>query len=183
MNFSKTIIWEALAWKGREQCRIEFIDNHYHVNSVLKGKIGSQPFDLTYQLKISPIWQVVSVQIDSLSDNRRLVEFHKDAKGIWSDSQSHPLNEFSQCIDIDISLSPFTNTLPIRRLTFEPNQKQAISVIYIDLPTGSLKPLKQWYTKLENRRYKYEDENGYMYILTVDENDFVIDYPTVFSRR
>lgn len=104
MNLSKTIIWEALAWEGIEQSHIEFINNHYLVSSVLKGKIDSRPFDLAYQLEISPEWQVISVQIDSLPENRRLVELHKDTKGIWSDYQSHSLVEFSECTDIDISL-------------------------------------------------------------------------------
>lgn len=183
MNYLKTIIWEALAWKGRENCQIAYLDNRYVVKSKLSGTLEKTPFNLQYKLEINAEWHIKSVHIDSLQDTKRLVNLRIDTKGRWINEQSKPLIEFSNCTDIDISLSPFTNTLPIRRLTFDHKSRKAITVIYIDLPTGKIKPMKQWYTKLESRRYKYEDETGYANTITVDENGFVIDYPNLFKRK
>jgi hypothetical protein len=181
MNFSKKIVWQSLAWEGVEHCQIASINHTFVVNSKLRGKIGSELFDLTYKLEINSHWEVTSVRIDSLLDNHVILAIHKDSNNGWVDSQSVPLNTFLDCIDIDISLSPFTNTLPIRRLKFENNERLLIDVLYIDLPSGQIKPMKQWYTKLENRRYKYEDETGYINSITVDEDGVIIDYPNLFK--
>ena len=96
---------------------------------------------------------------------------------------SRVLKKFSGCSDVDISLSAFTNTLPIRRLDFRDNSRQTIKVVYIDLPSGKLKPLRQWYTQLTNRSYRYEDENGYSNVISVDNNGLVVDYPGLFRRK
>ena len=183
MNYSKTIIWEAIAWKGRERCQIAYLDNRYIVKSELNGRLEKTSFNLQYKLEINAGWNIESVHIDSMQNTKKLVNLGKDAKSRWINEQSEPLIEFSNCTDIDISLSPFTNTLPIRRLTFDRQSREAITVIYIDLPSGEIKPMKQWYTKLKNRRYKYEDETGYTNTITVDENGFVIDYPNLFERK
>jgi len=93
------------------------------------------------------------------------------------------LSNFNECADIDISLTPFTNTLPINRLNLSEGSSKEINVIYIDLPKAQCKPVKQRYTNLGNGFYKYENlDSGFTSSIEVDENGYVINYPGIWHR-
>ena len=66
------------------------------------------------------------------------------------------MNEFKGCIDIDISLTPFTNSLPINRLEWELNKPRQINVMFLDILSHEIIPVQQRYTKLSNTEYKFE---------------------------
>ena len=57
-----------------------------------------------------------------------------DGAGNWTDADGTPLPALQGCVDVDLSGSPFTNTLPIRRLGDNLRARQEIRVTYIDLP-------------------------------------------------
>jgi hypothetical protein len=93
----------------------------------------------------------------------------------------------NDCIDIDISATPFTNTLPIRRLQLARGQSSEIKVVYIAVPEMELKPAMQRYTCLEikpyGRLYRYESlPSGYTNEFWVDTDGLIIDYPGLFRR-
>ena len=108
--------------------------------------------------------------------------FQNDKKETWLyNGQVLPL--LNGCIDVDLPLTPFTNTLPINRLRLPIGQEQLIKVIYLDLLNNSIKPVMQKYTRLSKFEYKYENvPNDFEAIIRVDESGFVIDYPGLFER-
>ena len=90
---------------------------------------------------------------------------------------------FKGCIDIDISLTPLTNSLPINRLQLKQNEAQEIKVIYFDLLAQQIKPATQKYTRLKDLSYRYENvPNDFEAVIQVDASGFVADYPTLFMR-
>ena len=95
------------------------------------------------------------------------------------------LPEFDGCIDIDLAGTPFTNTLPIRRLGLTPESGTVpLDMLYV--PFDSFRPLRdqQRYTCIEEgRRYRYEAaDRTFTAELPVDEDGLVTDYPTLFRR-
>ncbi|WP_165501349.1 putative glycolipid-binding domain-containing protein [Pedobacter psychrodurus] len=52
------------------------------------------------------------------------------------------------CLDIDISLTPFTNTLSIRRLVFNGHLRNRIEVVYIDIIAATIVPAMQYYSRI-----------------------------------
>ena len=91
--------------------------------------------------------------------------------------------ELDGCTDVDLVSTPFTNTLPIRRLGLEPGQSADVRVAWIDHDTLQVAPVRQRYTRLEDRRWRYESlETGYDAELEVDEHGLVLDYPDEFRR-
>jgi hypothetical protein len=48
------------------------------------------------------------------------VDLLSDGQGNWTTSDGQAVSELRGCIDVDISVSAFTNTLPIRRLGLAP---------------------------------------------------------------
>jgi hypothetical protein len=59
-----------------------------------------------------------------------------------------------RAVDVDISITPFTNTLPIGRLKLHTGESQEILAVYICMPDLAISTDRQRYTCLEaGRRY------------------------------
>ena len=87
-------------------------------------------------------------------------------------------------IDVDISATPFTNTLPIRRLQLAPGDSAEIRTAYIHLPDLEIVRDPQRYTCLEPlRRYRYESlDSDFVREIEVDADGLVVTYPGLFKR-
>ncbi len=113
-----------------------------------------------------------------------------DGRGNWRDEiGSRPLPNLNGCIDVDIGITPATNTLPIKRLKLGAQESRDITVAYVALPDqidSDFLPqqAEQRYTCLmPDRRYRYEGLfRAFTAELEVDEAGLVLDYPDTFRR-
>ena len=78
-------------------------------------------------------WRVRSVAVTDHAGDRRL-RLLADGGGAWTTGDGTPLPQLDGCIDVDLVATPFTNTLPIRRLGLEPGESAEIKVAYLPLP-------------------------------------------------
>jgi hypothetical protein len=184
---STDLEWEALEWPGLEHVVVSAdaagIRAHGHL--VLGPPDG--PATVTYQLRCDASWRVSGLTISALSAARsRTLVLSADADGRWlADGQPRP--DLDGCIDIDISLTPLTNTLPIRRLTWAPGSPQDLDVVYVDAPDLTVHRAIQRYTLLdpgaEDNAALYRYESGsFKADLPVDGDGFVSDYPGLWRR-
>lgn len=179
----KTILWQGAAYQSTEHCRLISIENGFEVNAVITGLHEQSIYRVEYVIKINDKWETISCEIKS--DTNGVIEsllLKNDEKGNWyiNDEQAE---EYKDCIDIDISLTPFTNLLPIRRLNLSKAEQQKIDVLYIDVFNSEIKPLQQKYTRLSDFEYKYENvPNDFEAVITTDEYGLVISYPGLFER-
>ncbi|WBU61968.1 putative glycolipid-binding domain-containing protein [Paracoccus albus] len=113
-----------------------------------------------------------------------------DGKGSWHDLLSDsPIPTLEGCMDIDIGITPATNTLPIRRLRLASQQSADIFAAYVPLPDqidGCFLPMRaeQRYTCLiPGKRYRYEGLfRNFTADLEIDHHGLVLDYPQTFRR-
>ena len=87
-------------------------------------------------------------------------------------------------IDVDLPLTPFTNTLPICRLKLEAGQSADIDVVYVRLPQFTVVTDPQRYVCLEPlRRFRYESRDSeFVREIEVDSDGLIINYPGLFRR-
>ena len=84
--------------------------------------------------------------------------------------------------------SPFTNTLPIRRLpAVVVGAPTPLTVAYVALPDLTIRPTAQEYTLLERRpdgaRWRFRSlDDGFTAELSVDAAGLVRDYPGIARR-
>jgi hypothetical protein len=81
--------------------------------------------------------------------------------------------------DVDLTSSPLTNSLPIRRLNLlkaEPSVAHRLSVAWVILPSLEVVQADQIYTPLGEGRIRFATET-FSADLTVDNDGFVTDYP------
>ncbi|GIE89500.1 putative glycolipid-binding domain-containing protein [Actinoplanes regularis] len=86
--------------------------------------------------------------------------------------------------DVDLSGSPLTNTLPIRRLGLlnsETGLSHRLSVAWVLVPSLEVIQADQIYTPLGDNRIRYASET-FAADLTVDAEGLVLDYPGLARR-
>ena len=183
----QTIVWEARQWSSMEYLRLEERASEIIADGTIIMVEDNQPLRIHYAIRCTPGWVVrqVSVEIEGYHAPRRRLK--TDGSGSWQKAPNVPLEHLAGCIDVDIAATPFTNTLPIRRLGLKPEASAEIKVAYITIPELSLSAAMQRYTCLEARpegsRYRYENmDSGFTAELAVDANGLVIDYQELWKR-
>jgi hypothetical protein len=139
------------------------------------------PYAARYRIACDSMWRCRQVEIDLIGDDGHL-RLSSDGEGRWDDSTNQQI-DLNGAIDIDLSFSPFTNTLPIRRLRLRPGQSAEIKAVYIRVPEMSMTIDPQRYTCLDSGRYRYESlDSDFTREIEVDGNGLVLTYPGLFRR-
>lgn len=177
------LLWEASDHISLENCVVEIDEVENKVSSIVIGVWEGQIFKVEYQIKTNHQWKTLYLDVRAkIGTNTESFVFYGDGSGNWH-ANGQPLEAFKGCIDVDLPITPFTNTLPVNRLHLAHNENALIKVIYIDILVHEIKPVTQKYTRLSDRKYKYENvPNDFEAVISVDESGFVTDYPGLFNR-
>ena len=144
------------------------------------GEVGREA--VTYVIRLSPTWQVRQFLLfRDLSDPD--LWLGTDGGGRWGEINGAHRPELDGCIDIDLRCTPFTNTLPIRRMQLDVGDAGDINVAVIDVETLAVEPTRQRYHHVAPRRFEYTNlDSGFVTRFDVDEYGLVRDYPDLFRR-
>ena len=182
---SKPIVarWQDWDARGIEHLVLREGMREIVAESVVVGVADGTPFALRYRIRCDKLWRVRSAEIEIVGENRK-IEIAGDGTGNWSGASGKPIPKLKGAIDIDLSATPFTNTLPIRRLKLKPGQSAEITTVYILVPALTLATDPQRYTCIEARkRYRYESlDSDFMREIEVDRHGLVVNYPGLFRR-
>jgi len=179
----KFIRWKSWEGDGLEHLEIYTEqDGSIFAESNVIGERGGTRYGLRYSVICDYNWIVREVQANVAGGAN--IHLFTDGKGNWSDTEGAVVSSLEGCIDVDIAATPFTNTLPIRRLNLVENESREIKVAYLPLPTLKVEPADQRYTCLEyESRYLYEGlVRQFSGELNVDSDGFILDYPDTFRR-
>jgi hypothetical protein len=183
----RTVFWQPWHDIGLEHLRLVESDNGAIADSLLIQVIDRAPVRLRYEIRVDAAWRVREANIRVCGPDYRQVKLRTNGSGDWTDANGEALDHLQGCIDIDLTATPFTNTLPIRRIGFEAGEAEEISVAYISVPELSVRHVRQRYTCLEigeqGGLYRYEGlGTGFETELPVDSAGLVLDYPDIFRR-
>lgn len=135
-----------------------------------------------YVLRLSAMWQVRQFILFRDLDEPDLW-LATDGGGRWGEMNGAHRVELDGCYDVDLTITPFTNTLPIRRLPLNVGDTADITVACIDVETLEVRPDPQRYTRLGSHQWQFTQlESGWTQTFAVDEFGLVLDYPTLFRR-
>ncbi|MFZ0628846.1 MAG: putative glycolipid-binding domain-containing protein [Nitrososphaeraceae archaeon] len=137
------------------------------------------PFNLHWTCE--PSWKVKTLNLE-LVGTKEKIKLESDGHGNWS-NDSGIITKLHGAIGIDISATPFTNTLPIRRLKLRKKQSAEILVVYLTIPELSIDIDQQRYTCLSKNTYLFGQTNrNFAREIEVDKNGLVVTYPGLFKR-
>lgn len=179
----KNILWKGKAYNSLESCFLTTTKDGTEISSVIIGCYNEIIYEVEYFIKTNKNWETVFFEIKSnLNGVTQSFTFKKEDNSdtLVIDKKMAPFDGYS---DVDISLTPLTNTLPINRLLIKQKEMQKIDVLYIDILNHQIRPVQQNYTRLSKYKYKFEHvPNDFQALITVDEYGLVVDYPELFER-
>jgi uncharacterized protein len=175
--------WQDWEGHGLEHLVLREDSPGSFAESAVIGDADGERFAARYHIECDRDWRARSVALSLIGRARAAVVLSTDGTGNWQDD-SGPLPALNGAIDVDITATPFTNTLPIRRLGLEAGQSADIVVAYIDVPSLAVTADPQRYTCLEPmRRYRFESLGGdFVREIDVDQHGLVVLYPGLFDR-
>ncbi|GAA1972113.1 putative glycolipid-binding domain-containing protein [Isoptericola halotolerans] len=170
-----TVVWHGTAADSTEQLDLTMHDGRCRARSIVS--LGHE--QLEYAVELDASWTFAALSLRS-SDGRTLELAHDD--GQWrADGSARP--DLAGAVDIDLAFSPFTNTLPIRRLDLAVGESAAIVTAYVDPESFTVTIDPQRYTRLAAERYLYESrDSDFRREIAVDDDGLVVDYPGLFTR-
>lgn len=181
------VMWKTLNQTGLEHLFLLKNGECVIANSVILTVVEGKPVRISYNIYCNLEWEVSKVDIQIFDSKYKNIILQSDDSGNWTTHKGKTIEILKGCIDIDISATPFTNTIPIKRLSLKSGESREIKVVYIDTYNFNLRPVSQRYTCLESNlnggKYRYENlGSGFMAEFFVDKDGLVIDYPDLFER-
>lgn len=140
------------------------------------------PFAARYRISIDAGWLTRRVEV-ALAGREDDLILEADGMGRWM-MNGQPMSVLDGVLEPDLSVSPFTNTLPVKRLRLAKGESAEICTAYVHVPTLEVFPDPQRYTCLEEgRRYLYESlDSDFRREIAFDGHGLVTDYPGLFRR-
>jgi len=175
--------WQHWSGKGIEHAVIRCAENSNRADGVVIGTADGENFAAAYQIRCSGSWTLEHATVEIVGE-RRKVELASNGRGRWTDGSGNPLPALDGAVDMDLSASPITNTLPIRRLNLAKGSAAEIRVAYVHFPDLAIVCDPQRYTCVQPmRRYRYESlDSDFVREIDVDRNGLIVSYPGLFRR-
>ena len=182
---SRVVRWKAVEGDGLEHLLLRVDDAGVRAEGMLIGQRFGQrfgePYAVRYHILCDAGWRVRRLSVESLGGGGLVLL--GDGQGRWTDGAGRPLDALDGAIDVDLTASCFTNTLPLRRLGSALAGRTLIEVAYVHIPEMACTRARQAYTRIAPGRVLYEGiGSDFQAELDVDEDDLVLRYPGLFDR-
>ena len=177
------ILWAGREYHSLENCLVNCTDSENQISSTIVGYYNKKIYGIKYRIDANSNWETILVEIRSRHNHQeQIIRLESNGRGKWFRDGKH-CPQYEGCMDIDIPLTPFTNSLPINRLKLTKGSEQDIKVVYIDLLANDIMTVLQKYKRLSDTEYHYENvPNDFEADIKVDEFGLVVDYPLLFER-
>jgi hypothetical protein len=149
------------------------------IEAVLEGRSAH----IAYRVRVDSTWRTRRAAVAMNAGGvRSHVGARRTPAGLWV-VDGVPRPDLATCVDVDLELTPATNTLPIRRLSLRVGSTADVTAAWLRFPSLRVEPLRQRYTRLGPDLYRYESlDSGFTADLTVDADGVVEEYPGLWSR-
>jgi hypothetical protein len=176
------ILWRRLDRPGHESALL----SEGTAGAVIEGTAvfseSGRPCRLDYRVLCDAAWRTVSCGVTGWVNVTPLdVTIDVDATRKWTfNGQSCPgLQGYD---DIDLSFSPSTNLLPIRRTRLAVGARVSLRAAWLRFPELTLEPLDQTYERVSESLYRYESRGGsFVAMLETNAVGLVTHYPGLWQ--
>ncbi|KIL45112.1 putative glycolipid-binding domain-containing protein [Jeotgalibacillus soli] len=146
----KTVVWENNEFFGLENMELSNTDHKINIESSVISFANKYPYKLNYRISLDNNWIVrqIAIEINNLNTS---LHVSSNGKGQWFDEKGNDLPHLDGAIDIDLSCTPFTNSLPINRSKWIQNVPLIFEMVFISVPDLTLKKVDQHYTLIDEK--------------------------------
>lgn len=178
-----TVIWRRLDQPGHEAARLVHHPPFWQLGGTAVFLLD-RPCRLEYQIVCDAAWRTLHARVTGWYGAEPVkLELYTDNARRWTiNGQPAPL--VAGCVDLDLSFSPATNAIPIRRLALNPGERAEVRSAWLKFPGLGLEPLVQTYLCTREFLYHYESSGGeFVTDIEVDAAGFPVRYPPLWERE
>jgi len=186
VSLAATVLWRRLDVVGTEFFQLSLDADGPRLEGGIIAVHEDAPILIDYEVGCTRAWRTRHVALTAVTgDTKRRLELRVDERARWW-ADKKELGALAGCLDVDVSLTPSTNTLPLRRLgllDLAVGETRDVTAAWIRFPQLTVEPLPQRYTRLADRRFRYESGGGaFTAELEVDDLGLVVSYPPLWER-
>ena len=145
---------------------------------------SARPFSVAYEWELDHAWRTRSLSVRLHEREIKTLSIERIGDTSWRVDGAAARN-LDGCEEIDLSITPFCNTLALRRFGPPPGGAGEITALYVSFPDLTCAPSHQKYDRLGPSTFSYIDlgvHKGFEARLTVDDDGFVREYEGLFQR-
>jgi hypothetical protein len=173
--------WRRCDLPGTDRATLTTTETGYLLLGHAQFQHPAGSVDLHYSVQTSPSWRTEQARVEGMGPQGPL-QLHIQVRPDGWSLNGRLVRALAGCIDIDLSFTPATNLLTVRRLTLAPGQSAEVVAAWLEFPDSRLKPLRQQYERLPALRYGYRcPDLPFETILQVNEDGFVTSYPPLWE--
>jgi len=180
----RSVVWRRIdEVAGAETCALGHEGADWWLAGTVVAAPDGAPIAARYRVRCDAGWRTHAVRIAvTVGLSERSLRLDVDGHGVWQ-RDGRVVPERDGCVDVDLGITPATNTLPIRRLDRAIGETRQIVAAWVRFPDLTITPSAQRYTRLDARRYRYESgDGGYAAELAVDDLGLVERYEDGWVR-
>jgi hypothetical protein len=174
-----TVLWQGVETAALDHCRLEAGPDGLRLSgTVLTAEFGT-PLDIRYLVQAGPdgLTRRVELALDGGAVRRVLLA---DRAGRWRWEGGSELAAVAGALDVDLTVTPATNTLPIRRLAgLAVGEAADLRMAWVQFPDLEVIPSEQRYERLAGERWRFSS-GDFSAELLVDPSGLVLDYGGLF---
>lgn len=183
MSWVHTTIWRRLDQPGHDAARLVHHAPFWQLGGTAVFLLD-RPCRLEYQVVLDAAWRTLHGRVTGWYGAEAVkVELYTDTARRWT-INGRPAPAVAGCVDLDLSFTPATNTIPIRRLALNPGERAEVRSAWLTFPQLTLDLLIQTYTRTGEATYHYESQGGeFVTDIEVDPVGLVVRYPPLWERE
>lgn len=144
----------------------------------ISGKVGE--FDVEYVLRLSPLFEVRQFLLFRDLDEPDLW-LGTDGSGRWGEVNGAHRPDLDGCFDIVLACTPFTHTIPIRRLPLDIGEAAELRSLRVDVETLGVVPIEIVFERSGDHHWRVIAD-GEITEFDVDDHGLPMDVPGRFLR-
>lgn len=171
-----SVLWRNLETAGMERCTLERTPDGWRLAGTTLLAAEEHPREVRWTVLTDKEWRTLTVGAhDQTPESNRGLALNADGDGTWT-AGGEPLPGLEGAIDVDLSWTPATNTLPIRRHDLEVGDHVETTVAWIAFPGHDIRRVSQRYERTGPTTYRFSSGD-----LTTDievaASGLVVNYP------
>jgi len=182
-DLKRAVVWKSLLINGTDYCALWRTAEGWLLKGTTVGVLKDRrPMLANYEIHCDENWLTHRVQVErTIGRDTKTLSLSVESRGLWR-SSGQELPALHGCDDVDLAVTPATNTLPIRRLDLGVEKSESVIVAWVKFPELEVQPLSQRYTRLTQDTYRYASNTGFSAEITVDDLGLVIAYSGGWER-
>lgn len=170
-----TAHWRRLDCEGSDRCTLWQAEQGWILLGHAHWRTAGTDTALSYDVRCDPDGLSLSADVAGEQDGQRIaLRLHRTSAGWFLNDTLQPGT--GGCTDLDLSFTPATNLLPIRRLNGTAVKEMRVSAAWLIPDLASIQRLDQVYTRVSEDRVRYAS-TGFIAELEAHQSGFVTDYP------